>query len=110
VKFTRENGGRVCLRAQTGTATADQHSDKTRPLRNEVEISVVDTGIGIHPEDADKIFEPFLQLENSISRKYSGTGLGLYLSRKLVELHGGRIWMESEGLGKGSAFRFTLPA
>ncbi len=78
--------------------------------RNEVEISVEDDGIGIRKEDLEKIFEPFSQIENSLSRKYPGTGLGLALTRSLVEMHGGRIWVESEGLGNGSAFRFTLPA
>ena len=78
--------------------------------RNEVEISVEDDGIGIRKEDLEKIFEPFSQVENSLSRKYPGTGIGLALTRSLVEMHGGRIWVESEGLGNGSAFRFTLPA
>ena len=69
----------------------------------------MDTGIGIRKEDVEKIFEPFSQLESSLSRKYPGTGLGLSLTRHLVEMHGGRIWVDSDGPGKGSAFRFTLP-
>jgi signal transduction histidine kinase len=74
-----------------------------------VEISVADTGIGLEPEDHSKIFDAFVQVDSSASRRYQGTGLGLSLTKKLVELHGGRIWVESEGEGKGSTFRFTIP-
>ena len=70
---------------------------------------MADTGIGIRKEDLEKIFKPFSQLESSLSRKYPGTGLGLGLTRNLVEMHGGRIRAKSEGLGKGSTFRVTLP-
>jgi signal transduction histidine kinase/CheY-like chemotaxis protein/HAMP domain-containing protein len=73
-------------------------------------ISVTDTGIGIAPEDRDIIFDEFKQLDSSHSRQYEGTGLGLALTKRLVELHGGRIWVESEGLGKGSKFSFTIPS
>ena len=75
-----------------------------------VDISVTDTGIGIKPEDQDRVFERFEQVEASLTKKYQGTGLGLSLTRSLVELHGGRIWVESEGEGKGSTFRFIIPA
>ena len=74
-----------------------------------VEISVSDTGIGIAPEDQDKIFDAFVQVDSSASRRYQGTGLGLSLTKKLVELHGGKIWVESEGEGKGTTFRFAIP-
>lgn len=74
-----------------------------------IEISVQDTGIGIKREDLTRIFEPFEQGENTMSRRYPGTGLGLSLTRTLVELHGGRIWAESKGEGRGSTFRFVLP-
>lgn len=73
-----------------------------------VEISVTDTGIGIAPGDMGKLFQPFQQLETSYTRKYTGTGLGLKLCKDFVELHGGRIWAESEP-GKGSKFIFTIP-
>jgi signal transduction histidine kinase len=72
-----------------------------------VEIAVADTGPGIAPEELETIFEEFGQARDG--RRAEGTGLGLPLSRRLVELHGGRLWVESE-LGRGSAFRFTLPA
>lgn len=101
VKFTND-GGTICLGARMIAGVGGE--------RTEVEISVQDDGIGIRKEDLEKIFEPFSQVENSLGRKYPGTGLGLALTRSLVEMHGGRIWVESEGLGNGSAFRFALPA
>jgi signal transduction histidine kinase len=93
VKFTGE-GGSVTLR---GRSSGD-----------EVEISVSDTGIGIKKEDHDTIFEEFRQAKSDYAQKQEGTGLGLALARRLVELHGGRIWLESEP-GEGSTFTFTLP-
>jgi signal transduction histidine kinase len=66
--------------------------------------------VGISPEDQKRIFDRFEQVDGSSSRNYQGTGLGLSLTKKLVELHGGRIWAESEGEGKGSTFRFIIPA
>ena len=73
-----------------------------------IEISVEDTGIGISAEDQKMLFQPFQQLETSYTKKYAGTGLGLNLCKKFVELHGGKIWVESE-VGKGSKFVFTIP-
>lgn len=93
IKFTPENG-RVIIQA--------------REVDGSVEISVTDTGIGISDDDQKKIFTEFQQLESSYTRKYEGTGVGLALSRKLVEMHGGRIWVESK-LGEGSKFTFSLP-
>jgi GAF domain-containing protein len=93
VKFTPE-GGRIGISA--------------RQADGSVEISVSDTGIGIAPEDQAKIFEEFRQVGGDYAHKKEGTGLGLTLAKKFVELHGGRIWVESE-VGKGSTFSFTLP-
>lgn len=73
-----------------------------------LQISVKDTGVGIAKKHQEKIFEEFYQVDSSYSKKYEGTGLGLPLTKKLVELHGGKIWMESE-LEKGSTFSFTIP-
>ncbi|MEW6109305.1 MAG: ATP-binding protein [Nitrospirota bacterium] len=73
-----------------------------------IEITVEDTGIGISEEDRKKLFQPFQQLETKLSKKYEGTGLGLNLCKKFVELHGGKIWVESE-VGKGSKFVFMIP-
>jgi signal transduction histidine kinase len=71
--------------------------------------AVEDTGIGLRQEDIPTIFEAFRQLDSSSARRAQGTGLGLPISRRLAELHGGRMWVESE-LGVGSTFYFTLPA
>lgn len=76
-------------------------------VNGEVRVSVADTGPGIAPEDHDRIFEEFQQTESGIEQ-HEGTGLGLALSKRFVELHGGSIWVESE-MGRGSIFSFTLP-
>jgi signal transduction histidine kinase len=93
IKFTPE-GGRIEVTAVRGAERA--------------EVSVSDTGVGIAPEDQEKVFEEFRQV-GTADKKVEGTGLGLALSRKFIELHGGRIWVESE-IGRGSTFTFTLPA
>jgi signal transduction histidine kinase/DNA-binding response OmpR family regulator len=74
----------------------------------EMVVNVIDTGSGIAPEDQDKLFQPFMQVDGSLTRKTGGTGLGLSICRALVEMHGGRIGLESQA-GKGSRFYFTLP-
>ncbi len=93
VKFTPE-GGRISVTAA--------------PADGAVEISVADTGIGIAPEDQEAIFEEFRQVGTDHAGRREGTGLGLTLTKKFVEMHGGRIWVTSE-VGKGSTFTFTLP-
>jgi len=93
VKFTPE-GGKVDVRA--------------RRLDGSVEVAVADTGVGIAPADHEAVFEEFRQLGTDYTKKAEGTGLGLALTRKFVELHGGSIRLESEP-GKGSTFTFTLP-
>jgi len=92
IKFTPE-GGRI----EVGAVPKDRF----------VEVSVSDTGTGIAPEDQEKVFEEFRQV-GTAAKKIEGTGLGLTLCRKFVELHGGRIWVKSE-LGQGSTFTFTIP-
>jgi PAS domain S-box-containing protein len=76
---------------------------------DEVHVSVSDTGIGIAPEDREKVFDRFFRADDPVVQDAPGTGLGLPIVRSLVEMHGGRIWVDSE-LGKGSTFTFTLPA
>jgi signal transduction histidine kinase/HAMP domain-containing protein len=71
-------------------------------------VAVTDTGVGIAPEDRERIFEEFQQVDSSSTRRKGGTGLGLAIARRIVELHGGRIWVESTP-GEGSTFSFTLP-
>jgi PAS domain S-box-containing protein len=93
VKFT-PSGGRICVSA----ARED----------GELRIAVTDTGPGIAPEDRERIFEEFQQARSGGDDQAEGTGLGLALSRRIVELHGGRMWVESD-LGQGSTFAFTLP-
>ena len=90
--------------------TTEGHVKVTgKPLENDqFEISVIDTGVGIKEEDMDKLFVPFQQVDASLMKKSDGTGLGLYLSKKLVNLLGGTIQAESEH-GKGSKFSFTIP-
>ncbi len=79
-------------------------------MADRVLLSVADTGIGIPPEEQEKVFDRFYQVDGSERRAYRGTGLGLSISRHIVERHGGRIWVESEGVnGRGSCFRIELP-
>jgi two-component system cell cycle sensor histidine kinase PleC len=96
VKFTPE-GGKIGMRAST------------RKTDSEIEIMVWDTGVGIAPENMKKIFEGFFRVDTPYSRVTEGTGLGLPLSKKLVELHGGKLTVESKGLNCGTLIRFTLP-
>ncbi|MBD2202494.1 response regulator [Calothrix sp. FACHB-1219] len=114
VKFTA-NGGRVNLKISAVStlypinyesnfqqiATTQNHQDWWR-------ISVSDSGIGIAPQDINKIFQPFIQLDNGLNRQYEGTGLGLVLVKKIVEQYGGNILVNSE-VGKGSCFTLELP-
>ena len=74
-----------------------------------VRIDVSDTGIGISKKDHAKLFTKFFRADNSLTREGAGTGLGLYITKNIIEAHGGSIWVSSEE-GKGSTFSFTLPA
>lgn len=92
LKFTKQ--GRVAVRV-------DQQGD-------DLLYRVSDTGIGIPKSELDGIFAEFQQVDSAITREFSGSGLGLHITKKFVEMHGGRIWVESE-LGKGSIFFFSIP-
>ena len=93
IKFTPENGH---INVEAGI------------MEDMLQVSVSDTGIGMKPDDREKVFKEFWQADSSFARKYEGTGLGLALTKRIVEMHGGKIWFESE-YGKGSIFYFALP-
>jgi signal transduction histidine kinase len=104
------NGGEIELAVQA-TDTESQSATllpEGHPAGEWVIVSVRDQGIGIAEEDIPHVWERFYRVDNSNTRRIGGTGLGLHIARSLVELHGGRIWLESE-VGKGSIFFFTLP-
>jgi protein-histidine pros-kinase len=94
VKFSKEDGGTITI--------------AVKKIDGMVSFSVSDTGIGIEKKNLDKLFKEFQQLDYGITRKYGGTGLGLVISKKLVELHGGKIIVESI-YGEGSTFTFSIP-
>jgi two-component system sensor histidine kinase ChiS len=94
IKFT-SRGGRVTMRARREDGS--------------VRVSVSDTGVGIAPEDVKRLFDKYEQARSRATRGEKGTGLGLYITKQLVELHGGEIKVDSE-VGKGSTFSFTIPA
>lgn len=93
-KFTQD-GGKICIKATK------------RGLM--VGVTISDNGIGVSPEELESIFEPFYQVMGGMKDKTPGTGLGLALSRRFIEMHGGQLWAESKGKGRGSDFSFTLP-
>jgi len=107
VKFT-EHGQAVLFVSLVSDEKRSANVDFSR-CQEEFLFIVRDTGIGITPEDAEKLFRPFTQGDSSKTKNFSGTGLGLAISKRLVQLMGGRIWIESE-IGKGSAFHFTIKA
>jgi signal transduction histidine kinase len=76
---------------------------------DELWLKVQDTGIGIAPENLERIFDRFRQVEAHMTRQYGGMGLGLSIARGLVEAHGGRLWATSPGLGQGATFIMALP-
>jgi two-component system cell cycle sensor histidine kinase PleC len=94
IKFSKKEGGIITV--------------STKRENDWVKISVADTGIGIKEEDLPRLFRKFEQLDSGIARKYEGTGLGLAITKQLVDMHGGKIWVESK-YGEGSNFIFLLP-
>jgi signal transduction histidine kinase len=94
IKFSKKEGGIITV--------------STKRENDMVKISVADTGIGIKEEDLPRLFQKFEQLDSGISRKYEGIGLGLAITKQLVDMHGGKIWVESK-YGQGSNFIFLLP-
>lgn len=115
-KFTPDEGEirvTVDLISELGVRILElKEAEKQLAIQNpksKIEISVADNGIGLSPENQEKIFQEFYQVRGGTMDKTPGTGLGLPLTKKLVEMHGGRIWVESKGEGKGSRFSFLLP-
>jgi two-component system sensor histidine kinase ChiS len=100
-KFTNE--GEIRIRAELLSEPLDNFGSGEAVL-----ISVRDTGEGIAPDHLDLVFEQFQQVDGSSTRKASGTGMGLTITRHLIQMHGGRIWVEST-VGEGSTFYFTIP-
>lgn len=118
VKFTPA-GGRISVTAkiisssETGVPSSQPETLDPQPSTLDpgdfVEIAVSDTGLGIERADIAKLFQLFTQLEPALTKQFQGTGLGLALTKQLVEMHGGSIWATSEGLGRGSTFTVRLP-
>ncbi|WP_299981555.1 sensor histidine kinase KdpD [Desulfobacula sp.] len=107
LKFT-PTGGSIILAAKT-IKGSELQIPGSGELKNFLQISISDTGVGVKPEDRERIFSIFEQGDTSSKRLFDGSGLGLAMSRKLVELHKGKLWIESDGDGKGSRFSFVLP-
>jgi signal transduction histidine kinase len=128
VKFTPDHGS-ICIKTkifdqkeannafpELNTTLAKQKLKEMLNFKNKeaffkkfIFVSISDSGIGLQSDKLDHIFKPFEQVENSYSRKYQGTGLGLSMCRQLVELHNGEIWAESDGINLGSTFSFIIP-
>jgi signal transduction histidine kinase len=105
VKFTPTGGGSVTLEVKQQPSVLNKTTDTTQDY---LQISISDTGIGIAPENIQKLFQPFIQIDSALNRKFEGTGLGLALVKRIVELHGGYVDLTSE-LGVGSCFTILLP-
>ncbi len=115
IKFTESGKIKISAQLITDHPKHPEHQPHAPNTTNQnigesqqLQILISDTGIGISPDQLELIFESFEQVESSIDRRYGGTGLGLAVTKQLVELHGGKLWVESE-LGVGSCFSFTLP-
>ena len=104
VKFTLE-GGTITL--EVSQVQLESSTTNLTPL-NYIKIAVIDTGIGISAENIQKLFQPFIQIDSALNRQYTGTGLGLALVKRLVEIHGGNVELTSE-VGVGSCFAINLP-
>ena len=111
VKFTEK--GEVVLTVSHGQVSSFRHPanmDRETVALETLHFTVRDTGIGLSKDGMSRLFQSFSQADSSTTRKYGGTGLGLAISKRLAEMMGGRMWVESEGTGKGSTFIFTIRA
>lgn len=102
------NASRYTPKGGTIIIKAESFIDESTSLEKQVKFSIIDTGPGIKKEDMERLFKPFEQLDMTLNSNSSGTGLGLALSKNIIELHGGKIWVESEW-GEGANFMFALP-
>ncbi|MBA4423567.1 MAG: hypothetical protein C0390_10815 [Syntrophus sp. (in: bacteria)] len=109
-ELAQEDGRWVTKTGEAAAGPIRFDFDPNGMNRRFVEICVADTGVGLKPQDLERIFNPFVQVDGSLSRRYPGTGLGLSLTKRFVELHRGAIWAASEGENRGSAFHFVIPA
>lgn len=115
VKFTEQGEVVVTVISDAGTGRHAKSENVTASTSHSIGVSlhfsVRDTGIGIPPDRVDRLFQAFSQVDASTTRKYGGTGLGLVVSKRLTEMMGGNMWVESEGIpGRGSTFHFTIQA
>jgi len=109
IKFTPE-GGRIAVSATRAAVGQSAPTSSRAPEGEWLQVVVQDNGIGIKPQDHARIFLEFEQVDSSYARQQQGTGLGLALTQRLVQMHGGRIWVESDGIeGQGSRFIFQIP-
>ena len=108
VKFTPDKGY-ILLSAKRVSNPDKQILGRSAPNKEYIQISVGDSGIGLKNEDLERIFQPFEQVDSSSSRRFQGTGLGLSLTKRLIDLQGGQIWAESDGEGHGATFSFCIP-
>ncbi len=106
IKFTEEGSITVSLRVES---SGTSNGSKTLTSISKVTIAIQDTGIGVAPETQDKLFQPFVMVDGSKTRKFGGTGLGLAISRNLTELMGGSVSLYSEGIDRGTTVEITLP-
>jgi PAS domain S-box-containing protein len=109
IKFTPAGGtisvvARRIARAEAKTFLSNATADEF------IQVNITDSGIGIALAEQDKLFQPFQQLDTGLNRQYEGTGLGLSLCRKIIQMHGGDIWLERSNSGEGSTFTFLIPA
>ena len=107
IKFTPERG-RVSLAVSLQQNPAKSTNEITSEIMSEIRFAVTDTGIGISPENLQKLFQPFVQIDGALNRQNSGTGLGLALVKSIVEMHKGTVSVTSE-MGVGSCFTIALP-
>ena len=115
IRVERVRSGALGVRSKEAGVRSETSEISSSPLTPDpsltfLKIDVTDTGIGIREEDQDKLFQPFQQLDGGLNRKYEGTGLGLSLCRKIIQMHDGDIWLEQSEPGKGSTFSFIIPA